>query len=217
MRASIVRGITHRFSTLKFICPLIIAISSHGEEKTEQGPMEDAFRNQIVLQRIFSYLPLENLKKCSFLSNNWNFEIQSYIKVFRRYDVRISGKDPCITLSVLAELASQVTALTINSLTINFSYPPHSNCESLQNGTRTYDELLKKIPLSYLDICLEHDYYVKSEQCPAVEFVRHLFQKKLNDLRKLTLSFPDVPCKVRDCYFGQGWTPTLLSLKVLEA
>ena len=174
--------------------------------------MEAAFTNQLVLQHMFSYLPLRDLKQCRFVSKDWNFEVQSYIRTFRRCDANICGKNPCSELRVLDEIASQTTALTINSLTIKFSPPVHSNCESLQNETRGYDELLKKLHLGYL--CVRWCGRLKPTECPATKFVVHLLQEKLSNLHTLNLGC--VPRQVRNRYFGQDWTPRLPHLKVLH-
>ena len=180
--------------------------------------MEAALRNQLILQHIFSHLPFRNLKQCRFVSRDWNHEIQSFIRIFRRCDANISGENPCSELSLLAGLATQVTALTMNSLTIELCWPRHTNCECVLDRDLVCDELLKKLPLRYLDISLEEDYCLELKECPAIKFAMQLLQKKLPDLHNLTLSLAEVPRKVRDRYFGQRWTaPTLPHLKVLEA
>ena len=142
---------------------------------TEGAKMETAFRNQLVLQHIFSYLPLRDLRQSRFVSKDWNLEIQSYVRAFRRCDAKISGKNPCSDLSILDEIASQTTALIINSLTIEFSPLRHSNYESLQKEIRAYDELLKKLHLRYL--CIRWCERLKPKECPANKFVVNLLQE----------------------------------------
>ena len=194
---------------------------SRGGDEVE-GPMEDALRNQLVLQRIFSCLPLKILKQCRFVSTDWNREIEFHIRTYRRCDAEISETNPCSNLGVLAALASQVTSLKIiNSLTIDFS-PCHRNCHSLQNESTASEELLKKLPLRHMDIYFDSDEdFLKPKQCPALNFLMYLLLEKLTDpdnvLQTLNLNLVTVPAEVQDWYFGQDWIPALPHLKVLEA
>lgn len=55
---------------------------------------------------------------------------------------------------------------------------------------------------------------LKPKECAAIKFVIHLLQESPTNLHTLTLD--GCPEKVRDCHFGQDWTPRLPQLKVLE-
>ena len=129
------------------------------------------------------------------MSKDWNFEIQSHIRVFRRWDANISGDNPCSDLRILDGLASQLTDLTINSLTIDLVSPRHSDCESQLNQSQVYHELLKKLSLRYLRIS-----WGGPKECPAIKFAINLLKNNLADLHTLRLSLDRIPRTVCDCW-----------------
>ena len=179
--------------------------------EAKEDAMESAMKNPVVLRIIFSYLPLNNLKKCSLVDKTWNFEVRSYIRDFRQCNANISEVIPCFDLHILNDLVSHMTVVPINSLTFNFGPFSHSDCKLKGNETNKYEELLKKLPLKYLYI--SWDIFFGPKECPAIRFVVSLLLEKTIELH--ALKFYCLPLEFKN-YFHEDWNPWLPKLKVLN-
>ena len=175
-----------------------------------------ALANQIILTRIFSNLPFNDLKNCRLVNTTWNFEAALYIKNFHPCHAHISKAKPCFNLYDLNELVSGMTVVPINSLKIDIRTPSrwdHSFCQLVLNESKVCSHLLEKVPLKYL--------YIRSELlfkdlklCPMIPFVISLLSGKLSELHTLILSgnFTEF---LR--ILGEDWAPSLPKLEVLDA
>ena len=199
---------------------MLFAQATAGEESATAC----ALRNEIILRNVFTHLPLSDLKRCGLTSKNWNFQVGSYIRDFRRCSATVGGTRPCYDLQVLNHLVRRMNIVQINGLTINFGWSFHSDCVSNSNGGDSDDgnepdthvfcgDLIERLPLKHLRVAWRD----MPEECPVLMFVIAVFREKFQDLHSLQIDyFPDMFCSYFG-NFGDYWTaPALPKLKQLH-
>ena len=125
-----------------------------------------ALQNELVLQKIFQFLPMKSLLSCSVVCKIWNQQARLYIRDQRKWTISICPPFACNHLSELDETIGKMTIVPFNSL--DFYLEPHENCLShqqhLRQGSRLpqdeicdrgfrYENLFARMKLKYLSIC----------------------------------------------------------------
>ena len=171
-----------------------------------------ALENGIVQRKIFSFLPLSDLKNCRLVKQSWNSEAVSFIRDFRPCYARISRDSPCADLLALAEFVSGMKIVPINSLAIEdcWRQPNHAEFNSIENQANILDNLLEKLPLKHLYILWATGF---NPSRLVGNFVIDLLRRKITELR--TLAFRGFS-EGFVTNFGQAWPPCLPKLKVLD-
>ena len=171
--------------------------------------MTAALENNIVLRKIFTCLPLSDLKQCRLMNRTWNFEAVSVIRDFRLCTARIWKQSQCSDLLALAEVVSGMSIVPINILSIRLYGSGHSDCQPIP--ANILSNLLEALPLQGLQVSWEPNF--RPSNCAAISFVTELISRKIMELS--TLEFTKIPDHFLT-YFGEAWTPWLPKLITLD-
>ena len=121
---------------------------------TAEDPVREALQNELILEEIFSFLPMTSLHTCSLVSKNWNRQVRTYIRDHRKLTAVIHSP-PCSRLRELDEIVNGMTVVPFNSLDIRLSRWGHSDCSRTgedANGSFLYKNLISKFRLKYLSV-----------------------------------------------------------------
>ena len=122
---------------------------------TENAVVKTGLSNHVVIRHILSYLALTDLKQCRMVNKFWKFEVDSYMRNFRRCYANISGPSPCTDLKALAQLLSELTAdcSIINglSITLRRRLHPEEDCRSNHESFSLCNQVMEKVLLKHLE------------------------------------------------------------------
>ena len=136
-----------------------------------------ALRNELIVDKLFQFLPLKSLLCCSEVCKNWNKQARTYIRDHRKCTASISTSFPCSRLTELGEMVVKMTAVPYNSL--QFYVKPHRPC--LNRRSFKYENLVTTMKLKHLTICLEGEV----RKCPAVFAIFWFLHQQRNEIRGL--------------------------------
>ena len=179
--------------------------------RADEDAVTAALENKLVLERIFSYLPLSDLKQCRLVRKTWNYDAASFIKNFRGCVCRIWEDNPCDDLLALAKVVCGMNLIPINGLEIELRDSGHSDCKPFGEDEHKLYEALLRLPLEHFRLSWDTDFSPLS--CPAVNFVVDLLRRKIMEFS--SLEFNRLPTEFLD-YFGKVWAPWLPKLRVLD-
>ena len=167
-----------------------------GETTSNEAPaVLTALRNELVLEKIFQFLPMKSLLPCSDVCKIWNKQSRMCIRDHRKWTISICPPFACNHLNELDETIGKMTVVPFNSL--DFYLEPHENCLFHQNaghqpeqphdeasdGRFSFENLFTRMKLRYLSICVEGEF----PNCPAIVTISRLLLEKGNEIKELQL------------------------------
>ena len=168
-----------------------MAHSSSGENS-----VSIALRNELILQEIFSFLPLKSLLTLSQVNKFWNAEARTYIRDHRKCTVSISSSTipPCAQLEQLDQDLARMAIVPFNSLkiTLRLHTEPGSGNNRHRRGQQQnllgnfnnsgYENLISKLKLKYLSLLSWDEGAVA---CTVTSLIFRLLTAKATELKSL--------------------------------
>ena len=175
------------------------------------SPVSVSLRNGLILQEIFSFLPLRSLLTSSQVNKFWKAEARTYIRDHRKCPVFISSSTmlPCTQQEQLDQDVARMTIVPFNSLQIMIR--PHTEPESgndcpnrrghqanlVGNLNKSgYENLVSKLKLKHLWI----SWHEEVMACHVSSLISRLLAEKASELK--SLKFPTHFTSANEPLFG---------------
>ena len=184
-----------------------------------EDPVGCALRNQLVLQEIFNFLPMESLLTASRVNKFWCAEARTYIRDHRKCTVGIRSTGtlvPCEQLQKLDQDLAQMSNVPFNSLRIHLESHLEPQQKQQQNPSSHfgYENMISKLNPKYLELSLSGE---DVGACPVTSLILRFLTEKSGQL--ISLDFDEISpffirlLSVTDC---QLRFPQLLELQICD-